>query len=432
MQYIKPYYENLNVQRFYGDYKKNSPKNNLSAKNLDYTTTTRNFPVMFKGYNYISQNQNLNEFWTRQVDDVFKNKDASAFLDHINTASNLKPLFRNVMDKKTIEKSTENNDCGGIFAVDALNLTTGQNGIKVKASKSSHLQVINEQTGKLFVEKSDLDGTKLDSTGKSIIAGGVRWLDPFDQADWQTVLGRQWPPADETRAKDGVANLSFDKSGKGILLETPDSVGQSYKTHPRALTILDSGNNSVIFAFQQENNNSEIDFGAWSIFPFKIKEGKETRVVFPVEKGTADKYLSKHNDFSEINESGQWHLDESKRFFTVNTSKPSPKSEHIGSDTNWCLFATEGDSHISLVRSVYKENTGEKQFKIYSGDESGGGTKYAELEFIAPKVKAKNKSTLVCRLDFIPLEKLGITELTKENIDEAVKQTAEFLNKDIR
>lgn len=381
-----------------------------------------------------NSNQYRNKIWSQKFDLAFTTGDVSHFLNYVNAKSRLKPLFLPTSTSDIRQQSSLEDKTNKDFPVTSLSLTalSKPNDIKITAGKSGHIQIRNQALGELFVEKPDLNNVNMDEINKDIISGGARGFDPFDQKDWQKVLGREWPTAEDTRDKNGVAKLSFDKSGKGILIDTPSSVGQAYKTRPRAMALLDSEHNSVILAFQQENNNPDIDFGAWSILPFKIREGKKTLAVFPIEKRTANKYNNSSNtETEEIRESEQWNIDKSNKFFIIDASKPSDKSEHIDPDADWCMFATEGDDTVCLVRSCYKDSTEEKQFKAFSGKEENGGTRYIELEFIAPKVKTGKKSTIVYRMDFIPLKKMGLPELTEQNLNETMEKAANVINDEV-
>jgi len=183
--------------------------------------------------------------------------------------------------------------------------------------------------------------------------------------------------------------------------------------------------------FQQENQNPSINFAAWSILPFKIRENKKTIAIFPADKKTIQKYQDKKNEaLQEIRQSSQWNIDDNK-FFVVDVSKPSEKTEYIDPYVDWSVFASQDDDTICLVRSCYKDSTDSKQFKVFSGKENSGGTKYVELEFIAPKISQNQKSTLVYRIDFIPLKKLGINSLDENNIDTSIKKIGEIIEQKI-
>jgi len=413
--------------------------------------------VAFKG-NYMLglDNQDRNRIWTKKFDEAFENNDAEEFLNFINHKTKLKPIFSTTSNSDLTEflnplnilnpifgsKTTEKNLKSEIvkdtdnkaFPIQNITLKTQNktDNISIKANKTGHIQINNSSLGNLFIERSDLEkATNMQKTDKDIIADGARGFDPFDQEDWPKVIGRQWPTAENTRDPKGVANLSIDNAKKAIFLDTNKTITSSYGTKPRAMAILDKENDSVILAFQQENKNPDIDFAAWSILPFKIREGKKTVALFPAHKNTIQNYNDpKNNSLKTIRQSDQWDIDENK-FFVVDVSKPSDKTEYSDSYTDWCLFATQGEDTACLVRSCYKDNTDNQQFKVFSGQEDLGGTKYCELEFIAPKVKKNQKSTLVYRLEFISLKKLGFDSLNEENMDSQIKEVGKTIESKI-
>lgn len=383
---------------------------------------------------FLRDNKLSNKLWSTFVDMVFKNGDTNGFLNYVNRRSVLKPLFPSEK-AGYIHSSSKPNVASSEFPLERAKLTSEKSGLSVTVDKSGHIQISNpELGGNLCVERADLDKIKgMDETGKDIIADGVRGFDPHPQDDWvKTPMGTGWPTSPDTRAKEGVAALSFDKSKQAVLLDTPQSVGQGYLTHPRAFTILDEKNNSIIFAFQQENRNPNVDFGAWSVLPFKFREGKKTLTIFPIEARTAQRFKDAHGaDMQELHASGQWSIDESNKFLTVDASKTSPKSEYMDPDADWSIIATEGDEHVCILRSCYKDSTAEKQFKVYSGSHDNGGMDYIENEFIAPRVPNGQKSTLVYRADFVSLNQLGLPKLTAENMKEVLQRAAKLVEEKI-
>ncbi|MGD9581313.1 MAG: hypothetical protein AB7V50_08060 [Vampirovibrionia bacterium] len=406
---------------------------NLSGNAMQPVTDLRQMPVYYPLVKE-AKNQTANIVWSSKFDEAFKEQNTEKMLSYINNHSVLKPLFPATTNNDLRQKFYTYDEMGKEYPISALEMVahTKPHDIKVTARRSGHVQIESEYLGKLFVNRTDLMDTDLDNVSKRIIEGGARGFDPFDQDDWPKVIGRVWPPADETIDSNGVTHLSYDKSGQSILMNTSPKIGQSYQTHPQGLTILDSENNSIIMAFQQENHNPSVDFGAWSILPFRIRPGKRTIAIFPIENRSSERYAdNKGTDVKEMHESSQWNLEKNSNFFIVDASKPSNKSEYIDPDADWCMFATEGDDTVCLIRSCYKDKTDDKQFKVFSGKESTGGTKYIELEFIAPKVKAGQKSTLVYRIDFISLKKMQLPNLTKDNLNDTMKQAALLIDKKI-
>lgn len=422
--------------------------NRLYSQKSDMIYEKRLPNVAFKG-NYVLglDNQERNRIWTKKFDEAFETNNTEEFLNFINHKTRLKPIFTTTSNgsfseilnplsvfntisglkteennlKSEIIKDTENKE----FSIQNITLKTQDktDNIALIVNKTGHIQINNASLGNLFIERNDLEkATNMKEYDKDTIADGARGFDPFDQEDWPKVIGRKWPTAENTRDLNGVAKLSIDKTKKAILLNTNESITSSYGTKPKAMAILDKENNSVILAFQQENKNSNVDFAAWSILPFKIREGKKTVAIFPTDKKTLKNYKNPENqELQEIRQSQQWDTDENK-FFVVDVSKPSEKTEHTDPYADWCLFATQGEDTACLVRSCYKDNTDNKQFKVFSGQEDLGGTKYFELEFIAPKVKKNEKSTLVYRIEFISLKKMGFESLNEQNMNTQIKE----------
>lgn len=390
--------------------------------------------LFLKGYYIMESNNNRNKTWTKKFDEAFNSKDCESFLKFINKKTRLAPLFEPTSKNDIIETTITNNFQNTAFPVEKIVLatTTKQNNIKITADKIGHIQINNTDCGDFFITKEDLDNEKnIDDISKSIITGGARGFDPFDQDDWEKTIGQKWPTAENTRDPNGVAKLSLGQSKKAVFLDTKDSIINSYGTKPRAIAIVDSENDSVILAFQQENQNPDIDFAAWSILPFKIREGKKTLTLFPVDKKTAKTFRNKHDEtFREIKENAQMNINKGK-FFVLDASKPSNKTEYIDPYADWCIFATQDDDTVCLVRSCYKDYTDDKQFKIFSGHEDLGGTKYTELEFIAPKVPKGQKSTLIYRVDFISVKKFGIDSLNIENMDKNIKKIGKIIDEKI-
>lgn len=403
---------------------------------LAFTSETGQPSELNSGGNYNMPNIEKNNYfingkWTASLDNAFVTGGTEAFLADVEK-SKLKSIFKN-KDNNSIRttSSVENPNNANI----PLKSTTVKcNDLSVIVDKSAHIQINYGPNGEhLFLEASDLaPHVTMDDVGKSIITGGVRFLDPFDQNDWaKTGAKTGWPTAADTRVPEGVANLKF-ANNRGIFINTADTVGQAYGVHPRGL-VLNEGN-SVIFAFQQDVLNPDIKFGAWSVLPFRVREGKQAFAVFPVQDEIATRYGDLDaKEFDEARESGKWSVFGDKRkFFMVDASKAAnKKSDFMGKGTDWSMFATEGDDHVWVIRSSFNENDIDKIFKIYSEGKKGGGKNYIELEAIASRVAAGQKSTLVYRLDKVSLKDLGLSKvpkrLTKTNMKEVLQQAAYFI-----
>lgn len=344
----------------------------------------------------VGNNSHRNTFWSNVFDMIFARQSVRAFLRRLNN-TRLQPLFR----------------------------PRRRDSLKVSPNDFAHLQIESDSMGPLFVDRRTLADAGFDETGQDIIADGIRGYDPHDQADWDPIMGRQWPPADDTRVKGRVAK--FIHKDNAVFVDPYPGVGATYKTRPRAFSIVDRENNSVIVAFQQENLNPDFSLAAWMVAPFRIPAGKRAMAVFPVSKRTANRFNDLSNpSLQDLRDAGQCALDRSKRFMMVDASKPSGTSAHMDSDADWAIFATEGD-RICLMRSAYKDPSSETQFKFYSGSQNNGGPQYIELEFMAPKVPYGQKSTAFCRMDFISLRDLGLPSLTKGNMDWVLQQASAII-----
>lgn len=424
----------LNMTSFY-QARRSCRQNNAKLQINSAIIYENKLPIIsFKGTTMPPQNnQEKNKIWTQKFDEAFETNDGNTFLKFVNERTRLKPLFSPTLISYTSKIEISNDPENKKFPTKEIILgtRTKPGNTIITADKTGHIQIDHSRLGHLFVDIAELENTtNMNPTDKSIIAKGLRGFDPFDQEDWPKAIGRKWPTAENTRDSNGVAKLSLDKSKKAVLLDTYPEITSSYGTKPRAMAVLDGKNDSVIVAFQQENQNPDIEFAAWSILPFKIKEGKKTVAIFPADPKSVQAFKDEQNDiFREIRQSTQWNIN--NKFFTVNLSEPSKKTEYIDPYADWCVFATQDDDTICLLRSCYKDDSGNKQFKVFSGGKELGGTKYAEVEFIAPKVPKGQKSTLVYRMDFIPIKKLGIKSLTAENMDEEMKKIGEKIENKI-
>ena len=313
-----------------GKYPTNSAmiyKNNQSPMNETISYKLPN--IAFKG-NYMlgPNNQDRNRIWTKKFDAAFDSKDSSEFLKFVNEKTRLAPLFDPTSKDDIIETKVLRNFDNEEFSTQQITLKAQSkpDNISIIADKSGHIQVHNSYLGNLFIDREELDKEgKMDDTNKNIIADGARGFDPFDQEDWTKVIGRKWPTADNTHDPNGVALLTTDKTKKAVFLDTQSSIKDSYGTKPRALAVLDSENDSVILAFQQENQNPDINFAAWSILPFRIRNDKKTVAIFPADKKSIKSFKDKTNEtFSEFKQNPQINIDDNK-FFVIDVSKPSEK-----------------------------------------------------------------------------------------------------------
>lgn len=372
-------------------------------------------------------NEQRNKFWTKKFDKAFRLQDISILLQFINKRTRLRPFFDDFYNYTFTETSVELGD-NEQFPINKAKIISDI--ITLEAQKNAHIQVHHSALGNLFIEKERLaESIKLTPEDKDIISGGVRGFDPFDQADWVKIVKNNWITAPETREPSGVCTLSFDKKKRAIFLDTPPSIIKAYGTKPRAISILDSENNSIIFAFQQENFNKEFDFAAWSVLPFEVVADKKTLCIFKTEKNQIKQYQNA-NKFESMRTNPKWKVD-GDRFFIIDISKSETKTEYLDPYVDWCAFVREDSDAVILLRSCYGDKTENNQFRIFSAKKYYGGSRYIEAEFIAPKVGAGEKSTLIYRLDFISLNDLEMKAFDKNTIDDKIVELGDIIDKRI-
>lgn len=321
-------------------------------------------------------------------------------LPELDIAKEYKFLFNKDNISKTLD---EKNAKFPVSSIEAKNKTTD-----IKVFKDGHIQIA-EKAQDLFISREDLKELGMDDEASFIIGNGIRGLDPYDQKNWtKTSVGTEWPTSLDTRDPIGVVNLFVDKDDRSIMFTSSKNVGQNYCTNPRGMVIPDK--NSVIIIFQQENNNPDIAFAAWSIMPFKVPEKKKAVAFFS--------YNEKEN-YECLKNSPQYKRKED--FIILDSSEKGGMAEHISKNTDTVLFAVEGLSDAYLMRSIYKEKESiNDKFKIFSL--GGSDCKYIELEFIAPQIQRGEKSTLAYKIEPISLSALGIEPFSFENIEnESIK-----------
>lgn len=393
----------------------NKNKAFVSVPNTNYdlksSLSTHYYTPLNLTFGSRGNNSQTNEILSNKFDDAFNSKHAGGFLDYVNEI--LLPLHENTNQIKT-PISIESSDS-------SMRLLAGANSTisKVEVSKDGHIQ-INVGDKNLFVGEED--------GFDPVVKKGARGEDPFPQDAWKnTKIGREWPPAASTSNPDGIDLLPCHNSNT-IMLNTLPFVGEEYGVNPRGLAALDKMGSSVVIAFQQANFNPDINFAAWSIMPFKIPENKKSLLVFPFNELSIKKYDDKNPESDNYKkyegikkpENEQWHVDKDTKTITIDPAKKGLFTGLIDDSANWCIFATEGSDKVCVVRSVYRK-THPDQFKAFSLGGEKNATKYVEFEFIAPKVKKGQKSTIAYKLDFVPLESLGLKPFTSEGFQEQVK-----------
>ncbi len=262
----------------------------------------------------------------------------------------------------------------------------------INVNETGHIQVNHPDFGHVFSNMDELS----DMEYKNFIAGGIRGNDPAPQPNWEkTGLGRQWPPSQYQTVQLGADNVS-----ETVLFQNEN---HDYQVKTRGIASVDADSGSVIWAFQQENNNPDIEWAAWTIAPFRVPEGKEVIGVFPVSGIFKDKYSK------ALGGKNQWDIDKNRSIVMVKPNKSGGFFDPFDSETNWCAFGIEGADRVIVMRSIYKMPF-EDKFKACIVEDNA---RYVEKEFMAPKVSNGKKSTIACRLEFVSLSELGIKEFEK-------------------
>ena len=356
-------------------------------------------------------NSTINKNLSAKLNDAFKNNDASEFIKYANKH------FPSI--KKDSPIITEQNSDNAEFPVSLVQLNNRKPSLnnKISVNRDGHIQITENGTN-LFITKEELQESGMDAENAHIIGNGLRGFDPYNQEDWvKTNVGALWPPAKDTRDLKGVAKPFVDKKNKAILFTSPNSVGEGYGVNPRGLAAINT-DSSVIVAYQQTNNNPDIDFAAWSIAPFKVPERKRAFVIFP---------RFKEDDISNIKNDPQWKIKDN--LILLDNSKEGKMNGFESKKADWAIFAVEGSGNAYLMRSIYKDkNSKDTKFKAFCI--GGKNPKYVELEFMAPKVKKGEKSTIVYKIEPIFLSNYNLEHFSANKIeDESLKIAKELMSK---
>jgi hypothetical protein len=261
-----------------------------------------------------------------------------------------------------------------------------------------------------------------DMSNKDIISGGVRFLDPWPQSNWEkTSLGRSWPPDPYTT--QGPLRLSADKYSQAVFLDTNHpsclNVGKTYGISPRAIVAVNPVDSSVTLAVQLENNNdkSNISLAPWVIAPVKVPSDRKSIAAFPVKRDLANS-LADSNPVSDmpswlksIKENQKWKIDEKNDLMIIDPSLSGDQTKLNTQNTNWTVYAIEGSERAIVTRSVYNHPD---QFQIFvRGSANSAKSEYMELEYTGPLVMPGEKSTVVVKWDFVPVSLLSNGKFSK-------------------
>ena len=388
---------------------KSAPLNYNCANNFEKTTKMLQIYKKPLNLSFSGDDFQINKTLSTKLNDAFSKRDASEVVQCVNKylPTIKKDTEISAHSTKVLTKINNLNKKFPVSLIQINNINSSLNN-SISVDRHGHIQ-ITENGKKLFITKEELiKSNVMDKESAHIIGNGIRGFDPANQDDWvKTQVARVWPPSEDTRNKNGVATPFIDKSNKAVLFTSPDSVGKAYGVNPRGMVAINH-DSSVIIAYQQNNNNREIDFSAWSIAPFKIPDGKKALVLFP---------NSSKEDTSKINNNPKWKIKDD--IVLLDPSKKGNTAGFIGKKASWALFAVEGSDKAYLMRSIYSGN--EFNNDIFKAFCLGGeNTKYLEIEFMAPRVKQNEKSTIACKIEPIYLKDYGLEKFSAKDLENKI------------
>ena len=431
---------NLN-NKMYGCIKKPDSKSSntstvLHPLNFTLPDSYKPLSIAFNGTSNYATNIRLNN----EFDRVFADNNATSFLNYINST------MKSLSSRQTLyfNWNTELSQTPECCKIKANKRGFSNEANVITVDKNAHVQIENSTLGNIFITPEELEEKcGMTDDNKFIIGNGVRFLDPADQFNWNSLpVGREWPP-DENSIK-GLLNLNTDKSKQAILFDSTDTdVGKNYNTKSRGLIAVNPLDSSVIVAVQQQNLNQDVNLAPWAIAPFKVPEGKKALTVFPVETPFFKKYDEDfsaymqgkklaHREIQDVILHGkdQWQVDRDNKFMMLDPSKDAGMVGALDSQATWSLFAVEDSDKVIVMRSIYRNSHGD-QFKAFS---LSGNAKYIEQELTAPRVKAGEKSTLVFKIDLVPLKDLdgvNFDKFSAKNFKDEVTQVANAVKSSI-
>lgn len=390
-------------------------------------------------------NNSINSVINSSFNSSFDNNDASEFIKLVN--NKLPDLYHKNITQPITTSLKANYLMYGLPVSGSI----GDNSTQVTIDKSGRLQITDSSIGNLMVNHNDLKNDEWQQTfweknvynyapglkdipvpsfiptpgrssvsNKEIISGGVRFLDPWPQSEWEkTSLGKNWPPDPYTTK--GPLRLSADKNKQAILMDTNHpsciNVGKTYGVAPRGIITVNPEDSSVILAVQQSNINSNpsIKLAPWIIAPIKVPEGKRSLAAIPVHNESTVQPETKANNISDwlkvIETNNQWKLDKQNEFIILDPLKHGQQSKLNTQNTNWALYAIEESDKVIVMRSLYKHPDQFQAF-VRSSNETKNA-EYLELEYTGPKVPPGYNSTVVVKWDFVPISMLSNNQFSK-------------------
>ena len=153
----------------------------------------------------------------------------------------------------------------------------------VVPKSDGHLQVFAPNGEHVFLDPSDLPaGAHGDEIFHRVVAGGIRYRDPYRQDLWPRAIGRDWPPHMVTTSHPMILR----RNARGIVTLSDPNGPNGYGISPRVDYHVEQGGR-MIFTFGAENRRRALSWSAWAVAPFKVMPGSPsdpgTLIAFPVE-----------------------------------------------------------------------------------------------------------------------------------------------------
>lgn len=386
-------------------------------------------------------NSSTNTLVNSAFDNSFNTNNAQGFINQVNKL--LPGLYTNTTQQPLNIGFKTNYLMYGLPVAGTLQDEKTQ----VEINKDGHLQISHDKLQNILVTPNDLSSEDWDNssltrdiyksipgiknipipkfvpvpgrtgiTNKEIISGGVRFLDPWPQSEWEkTSLGKNWPPDPFTTK--GPVRISAANYNQALFLDTNHpsclNVGKTYGVIPKAIITVNPQDSSVTLAVQQENTNSNqsIKLAPWVIAPIKVPKDKKAIAAFPVQKSVIDALDNATNVNSlpdwlkSVKANDKWKIDNQNDVILIDPSAPGAESKLNTQNTNWAVYAIEGSDKAILMRSIYDHPD---QFQAFVRKPSNSDkAEYLELEYTGPKVSPGNKSCVVVKWDFIPVSMLS-------------------------
>ena len=274
--------------------------------------------------------------------------------------------------------------------------------VAVAPKADGHIQITFNKIP-LFIENSDIPaGLQNDDVLRRVVAGGIRFRDPYPQGSWKSVINRDWPPDMASTLRP----MSLRETSAGTVLADPEGPNL-YQTDPQAL--VSKRDSFVSLDLRLKNFSPKIAWSLWAVAPFRVMPGSAanpgTLMVFPVRDDERSAVAGREN----AEWSGRWNYDAASGLMIVNPNAPaSSPDKMMFSSTDWVLVAHKGWSSAVLMR-LHDSSRHDGQFQIYAGLSDH----YLEAEFTGPLVPMGRESRASVSLEFVPVAGLSGDKISR-------------------